>query len=95
MTLTLCSFTQLKLAKREMVENQYLDQVIDLLATPDQFIKLNSVQLIANLAEHPKGREKFLQEHNISKLLALRDDESFKEFRDCVCQALDVINFVP
>lgn len=67
-----------------MVENQYLDQVIDLLAVDDKYIKLNSVQLIANLAEHPKAREKFLQKHNLAKIEALRDDKNFAEFKENV-----------
>ena len=78
-----------------MVENQYLDQVIDLLAVDDKFIKLNSIQLVANLAEHPKAREKFLMKKNLTKIEALRDDEGFAEFKENVLQTLEVINFVP
>jgi hypothetical protein len=36
------------------------------------------------LAEHPKAREKFLQKHNLTKIEALRDDPSFKEFKESV-----------
>jgi len=67
-----------------MVENQFLDHVVDLLASNDIYIKLNAIQLVANLAEHPKGREKFLQPDVFAKIKTLREDKTFSEFQDVV-----------
>ena len=76
-----------------MVEHQYLNHVIDMLSIPNNFIKLNTVQLIANLAEHPKGREKFLT--IIPKLTELRDDPEFAEYKEYVKKTIDVIEWKP
>ena len=78
-----------------MVENQYLDHVVDLLSSKEIYIKLNAIQLVANLAEHPKGREKFLQPDVLAKIKALRDDKTFVEFIEVVDQTLSVINMIP
>lgn len=59
-TRALASLAQLKEGKVEIhsIEGR-LDRIIDLLDDPSEQLRLNIVQLIANVAEYPPCREKF------------------------------------
>ena len=55
-TLLLCSLAQLNQGKIEILENCPFENIVSLLFDKSPTV-LNAVQLIANLAENPKGRE--------------------------------------
>lgn len=56
----LASLAQLKEGKVEIHSiDGRLDRIIDLLDDPSEQLRLNIVQLIANVAEYPPCREKF------------------------------------
>lgn len=58
MTLCLCSLSQINSGKNQIIDSGSFDYIVKLLSDPSKHIKLNTVQLIANLAEHPEGQRK-------------------------------------
>jgi hypothetical protein len=88
-TLCLCSLAQINEGKNQILkEDATFGSIKKLLDDPSKDTRLNVVQLIANLAEHPVGREKAYS--CLSTLKSLKDVE--KTYIDAT---IEVINWKP
>lgn len=76
-----------------MMDNNQLDLVISLLDHGDEQIKLNVVQLITSLAEHPVGRKECWR--CLKTLQRFQNEAQFEYISPYAAQAIDVILWEP
>lgn len=90
--LALASLTVEKAAKLELIEGKYLMNIAELLRDPDSQTRLNAVQLIGNLAEHPVAKDQY--QILISRLRDMEesDTELISRFAN---KAIGVITWKP
>ena len=90
----LASLAQLKEGKVEIHSiDGRLDRIIDLLDDPSEQLRLNIVQLIANVAEYPPCREKFKE--CLKKLQDLEEDENYPLVARFAEVAIKTITWIP
>jgi len=89
----LACLAQQKPAKVDMIEKNYFDKVAALLKHDDNEIKLNCVQLIAYLAEDPKGQQ--LAKSCLDTLNSYLSNEKYKDMKIYLEDCIKVINWVP
>ncbi|CAD8075607.1 unnamed protein product [Paramecium primaurelia] len=92
-TMALASLAQHNECKFQMMDNNKLDIVIKLLDHNDHQIKLNSVQLVTSLAEHPKGRKECYK--CLPTLQNFSTDTQYEYIRPYAIQAIEVIKWEP
>lgn len=92
-TRALASLAQLKEGKVEIHELQKLDRIIELLDDASEQVRLNVVQLIANVSEYPLCREKFKE--CLKKLQDLEDDDNFPLVARFAEVAIKTITWIP
>lgn len=92
-TRALVSLAQLKAGKVEIFELGRLPRIIELLGDESEQTRLNTVQLIASVAEYPPAREKFKE--CLDTLTALNKDERFPLVSRFAKTAIDVIQWLP
>lgn len=92
-TRSLSSLAQLKEGKVEIHTLEKLDRIIELLDDPSEQLRLNTVQLIASVAEYPPCREKFKE--CLKKLQDLEDDETYPLVSRFAEVAIKTITWIP
>lgn len=92
-TRALASLAQLKEGKVQIHELEKLDRIIELLEDPSEQLRLNTVQLIANVAEYPPCREKFKE--CLKKLQDLEEDENYPLVARFAEVAIKTITWIP
>ena len=92
-TRALASLAQLKEGKVEIYTLESLDRIIELLDDPNEQLRLNVVQLIANVAEYPLCREKFKE--CLKKLQDLEDDHKYPIVSRFAEVAIKTITWIP
>ena len=92
-TRALSSLAQLKEGKVEIHTLERLDRIIELLDDPNEQLRLNVVQLIANMSEYPLCREKFKE--CLKKLQDLEDDDKYPLVSRFAEVAIKTITWIP
>jgi hypothetical protein len=75
------------------MENQVLDRIMELLNDESDETKLNTIQLISNVGEHPEAREYF--KRCLDKLEFLTKSVESPLVSRFAQTAIDVITWVP
>jgi hypothetical protein len=91
----LASLAQLKEGKIQIYDLDMLNQVIELLHDLDEQTRLNTVQLVAAVAEYPPAREKFKQCLDRLTEMTVKMKQSQPLVAEHAQIAIDVITWEP
>jgi len=92
-SLALASLGQLKAAKVTIIDNGYFELIISMLGEKSENILCNIIELIAYVAEEPRGR-KFALNH-LAKLRELRAREDYEFLHKYIDETIWVIEWKP
>ncbi len=94
LTKALASLANKKKGKVEIMENGAIKRIKQLLKHPDPSIKLNVIQLMANIAEHPKIKAEL--QDCLAELNVISTHEGSSELiKRFTKVAIDVITWLP
>ena len=94
-TRALCSLSQMKEGKVEIYDLDKLNEIIMLLYDKSEQTRLNTVQLICNLAEYPPAKAKFKECLLKLEEMVVEEKESFELVSRFAQKAIDIITWMP